>query len=326
MNDEAAFLARIRDTPDDVAPRLVYADWLDERDDPRGELIRVTEEMRTLPVYSERYWALKPRYKKLKANAAYEWRTVMGYNQKRLLLQHGFPADVPSRWRLIRECVERWFDIDMPDIGGHTVLVGNFQRSFGRRLPLSLREYISFGEDIGEGLVNYDGYFGEFLLAHLEQFDGLYLFPGGGDSFYAILNADCHHDDPPVYLFDWDDTDGSHGELSAATLSEHTFYLVARRLSSTIGWFDGPMLPRHRTLRAWLTTFPNQCKLHNVRYYENATCLIWVEEHLEAATPTTIHLLLMREVKTADLPACVWEFALETRDAYGVFAHENRCQ
>src|SRR5262249_42472635 len=39
---EAAFLRSIRETPDDVTPRLVYADWLQENGDPeRGEFIQV---------------------------------------------------------------------------------------------------------------------------------------------------------------------------------------------------------------------------------------------------------------------------------------------
>lgn len=37
--DHDEHLAAIRATPDDDAPRLVYADWLSERGDPRGELI-----------------------------------------------------------------------------------------------------------------------------------------------------------------------------------------------------------------------------------------------------------------------------------------------
>ena len=42
MQTEAeAFLQRIRAFPDDDAPRLVFADWLDEQGDPRGEFIRV---------------------------------------------------------------------------------------------------------------------------------------------------------------------------------------------------------------------------------------------------------------------------------------------
>jgi uncharacterized protein (TIGR02996 family) len=37
---EAAFLRDIQANAEDVAPKLVYADWLEERDDPRGALLR----------------------------------------------------------------------------------------------------------------------------------------------------------------------------------------------------------------------------------------------------------------------------------------------
>src|SRR5262245_15898045 len=40
-NEQAAFLAAIRDDPDDDGPRLIFADWLEEQGDPRGEFIRV---------------------------------------------------------------------------------------------------------------------------------------------------------------------------------------------------------------------------------------------------------------------------------------------
>jgi uncharacterized protein (TIGR02996 family) len=41
MNDEAAFQAALSARPDDNHLRLIYADWLDERGDPRGELLRL---------------------------------------------------------------------------------------------------------------------------------------------------------------------------------------------------------------------------------------------------------------------------------------------
>lgn len=42
MSDEDGFLRAIDRNPDDHACRLVYADWLDERCDPRGEFLRLT--------------------------------------------------------------------------------------------------------------------------------------------------------------------------------------------------------------------------------------------------------------------------------------------
>src|SRR5437868_12607954 len=41
MNQADAFLEAIVAQPDDDTPRLVYADWLEERGDPRGEFIQV---------------------------------------------------------------------------------------------------------------------------------------------------------------------------------------------------------------------------------------------------------------------------------------------
>ena len=41
MDEETAFLEAIADEPDDDGPRLVFADWLEERGDVRAELIRV---------------------------------------------------------------------------------------------------------------------------------------------------------------------------------------------------------------------------------------------------------------------------------------------
>ncbi len=47
--NEAAFLQAIRDDPED-APRLVFADWLEDQGDPRAELIRIQVELaRTAP-------------------------------------------------------------------------------------------------------------------------------------------------------------------------------------------------------------------------------------------------------------------------------------
>jgi uncharacterized protein (TIGR02996 family) len=44
MNPEDAFLAAILANPEEIGPRLVYADWLEERGDPRGTWLRYAVE------------------------------------------------------------------------------------------------------------------------------------------------------------------------------------------------------------------------------------------------------------------------------------------
>jgi uncharacterized protein (TIGR02996 family) len=45
ISEREAFLRAIVDDPDDDTPRLIYADWLEERGDPQGEFIRVQVEL-----------------------------------------------------------------------------------------------------------------------------------------------------------------------------------------------------------------------------------------------------------------------------------------
>jgi uncharacterized protein (TIGR02996 family) len=52
----SAFLDAIADAPEDVTPRLVFADWLEEHGDPRAELLRLgarVVEMRRPPLPTE---------------------------------------------------------------------------------------------------------------------------------------------------------------------------------------------------------------------------------------------------------------------------------
>jgi uncharacterized protein (TIGR02996 family) len=49
MDHAAAFLRAIREAPDDDTPRLVFADWLEERGDPRGEFIRAQCRLAQMP-------------------------------------------------------------------------------------------------------------------------------------------------------------------------------------------------------------------------------------------------------------------------------------
>ncbi|MCW5802580.1 MAG: TIGR02996 domain-containing protein [Deltaproteobacteria bacterium] len=54
-------LAAVRADPDDIAARLVYADWLLERGDVRGELIRLQCELAEVPLRDPRRAAMRAR-------------------------------------------------------------------------------------------------------------------------------------------------------------------------------------------------------------------------------------------------------------------------
>jgi uncharacterized protein (TIGR02996 family) len=89
MGDEEAFLRAIRDNPGDDGPKLVYADWLEERGDAmHAELIRLTCELNHI---RRRLFVVPARIMELGRDLDSHWlRDVFG--RFRLIL-HNFPQD-----------------------------------------------------------------------------------------------------------------------------------------------------------------------------------------------------------------------------------------
>ena len=77
--EEAAFLRTIRSTPEDAAPRLVYADWLDERHDPRGPVIRLADRLRGLTPDAMASERARHRDLIVRGLSHWLWTDIMGY-------------------------------------------------------------------------------------------------------------------------------------------------------------------------------------------------------------------------------------------------------
>src|SRR5262245_34784394 len=76
-DERAVLIAAIREAPDDDAPRLVFADWLEERGDEasgaRAEFIRVQLQRANLPIEDERHSELQARELRLLKRWAGVW-------------------------------------------------------------------------------------------------------------------------------------------------------------------------------------------------------------------------------------------------------------
>src|SRR5262245_193736 len=73
MTSADAFIRTILEQPDGDAPRLVYADWLEERGDPLAELIRVQCSLARLEVGQPRWESLRNRERQLLADHQPRW-------------------------------------------------------------------------------------------------------------------------------------------------------------------------------------------------------------------------------------------------------------
>ncbi len=74
MSEDEAFLSAIVANPDDSTTKLVYADWLDERDDPRAEIVRLKVQVAAL----QGGWAeARDRLTELEATAPPKWLVLL---------------------------------------------------------------------------------------------------------------------------------------------------------------------------------------------------------------------------------------------------------
>jgi uncharacterized protein (TIGR02996 family) len=86
--EEEAFLKAVRAAPGDDTPRLIYADYLTERGDPRGEFIRVQCELANMDENDPLYAELSRRERMLLDAHRVEWsepirHLVAGYQFRR---------------------------------------------------------------------------------------------------------------------------------------------------------------------------------------------------------------------------------------------------
>ena len=141
---DAAFLAGIAADPADRVRRLVYADYLDDHADPRGELVRVEEAMRDLTAFGDEFWRLKLRRNELRPLAPANWLAALRYGvDAHPVFSHGVPDDPRGRWRLIREFLERWHGVPMPDCGGRAAEIAAVEARLGVTLGSGVREFVS---------------------------------------------------------------------------------------------------------------------------------------------------------------------------------------
>jgi uncharacterized protein (TIGR02996 family) len=78
MSTERAFEQAILASPEDDALRLIYADWLEEQGDPRGEYLRVETALARTPAGDPRYGALRERVTELRQGVDRTWGTTFG--------------------------------------------------------------------------------------------------------------------------------------------------------------------------------------------------------------------------------------------------------
>lgn len=102
-DQQRALLDEVLAHPEDDVPRLIFADYLEESGDPRGEFIRLQCELSTLPELDERYIDLQHRCDALLHQHGEAWAGELKQDVKKAVFARGF---IDSITMLAREFIK----------------------------------------------------------------------------------------------------------------------------------------------------------------------------------------------------------------------------
>jgi uncharacterized protein (TIGR02996 family) len=140
-----AFLAAIRANPEDEAPRLVYADWLEERGDTRAEFIRLQADLSRLAPHSDEYAACRVRRNELRQQLDKRWLDALVCVPRHRPLFRQLPATRAARWGLVEEFIEVWHGPLKPKDSCTDEELTAAEERLGVRLPAAVREWQRLG-------------------------------------------------------------------------------------------------------------------------------------------------------------------------------------
>src|SRR5262245_7115136 len=108
MESDQGFLLAILADPEDDAPRLIHADWLDDNGDPeRAEFIRAQVELARLKEDDPRWGPLKRRERELLARHAKAWTAGLSRRVNDCAFRRGYVESLRvSVPRLLAEAKE----------------------------------------------------------------------------------------------------------------------------------------------------------------------------------------------------------------------------
>ena len=124
----------------------------------------------------------------------------MGYHRRYQPIFHDTPRDPVSRWRLIREFIERWHGIRLLDSGDDSDKISEIESRIGIPLSESIRHWIALGGDLGD---DFSKVFRDRLS--MQRINGRQAISilrlSEGDICWAVRNSRLSQSDPIVETY-----------------------------------------------------------------------------------------------------------------------------
>jgi hypothetical protein len=287
--------------------------------------------MRQLPVFADRYWQLKPRRNELRAQAAPDWLTVMGYGTTcQPLFGHGVPDHWKQRWRFIREFTERWFRLPLGDVGGRNKEITEVEARLGRTLPPSVREWVAFAHDVRRSPHYHDVLRDVCRMEELAGHSAVsLLLQCEGDYHWAVRHEDLTISDPPVCGFHWDFDNMDENSFVpdtrnpiAASVTSFALEYVLAYARGDGGGFGTEVAEPTQLIRDLMITFPVRCRLGQVEFFEMENIQVRLSPS-HRGRGSRLVVAIARPIPREAIPAFFWDYTHNGGSFHGIFIGDS---
>lgn len=254
--------------------------------------------------------------------------------------------NVLKRWQCIRTFIERWYELEIPDIDC-TTDIQKAEAELGLELPQSFKHYLTLSQQLletrygnGQTTSLYSRLFRDnFGLRHLQEYQAISLMfsyneadnPPTVDSYWAVKIADLSLEDPPVhgYVFDsYNDRgeqnffhigDGKmYSSLSSFTLAQLFSFLRSSESNNGSGF--GILIEKTQNLPELLgNSFQNHTPIDELDISEGED----IFAHLDKAPFSPDYYLLAVHLRQKfdqkKIPETLWNMSKKAVWMYGIF-------
>jgi hypothetical protein len=213
------------------------------------------------------------------------------------------PNDPEGRWRLIRQFVQQWYEIQITTPSPSSELLENTQALLGFHLPRSFRDYIQFADDLMR--VNRFGILRDcFHVTYMPDLCATSLLMLlEGNVLWCVNDGNRHLVDPPVEVYVSDEKDNLNcAGTESPTITSFAVRHLASYLRGNGGGFQVGIDLSDEFVGEMRASFESSAEFDDIRVFESLNTIAFVMPSLQCSKSHEMIVRYFQPVQQSSIP------------------------
>ena len=246
------------------------------------------------------------------------------------------PQNTIECWKLIRNFIESWYEIDIPQID-YSEEIKYIESELHIMLPVSFKEYIKLSKQLmstdithpnGYKSNNYSHIFRDiYKVERLDEHKAYSLMlQAEGDLYWAVKDEDMNFEDPPVHMYIMDYNSNiekfNYYKQYSNNLSSFVFMHLSNFIYKTNTGGFGTTISKSDTIIQTISNyFDNSTEFGEIKIYEkeNLIALLYPDIYGDEEDEYHFSLEMWKGLNVDSIPNQILELTKHGGNFHGVF-------